>query len=165
MEQIFYSQNTSATEQNTIVVDNTIYSDFQSKVPFEALQFICKKDELKSNKVKAINNLKEYGKIKSKNFKLIQDEDGIFVKGCFIEKDDDNRNMPYIFWMKTTNIETFQESLTKITRQLNRTCLDNVLEIYNVIFTKKRNTIIKFSLTFCFILLILFFIIWTTQVN
>lgn len=165
MEQIFYSQNTSATEQNTIVVDNTIYSDFQSKVPFEALQFICEKDELKSNKVKAINNLKEYGKIKSKNFKLIQDEDGIFVKGCFIEKDDDNRNMPYIFWMKTTNIETFQESLTKITRQLNRTCLDNVLEIYNVIFTKKRNTIIKFSLTFCFILLILFFIIWTTQVN
>ena len=163
MKSILYTQNTSSTEPNTIVVDDNISSDFQSEEQIEAFQFICKQDEKKGEELKKIDKLKKCGKIKSKNFKFFTDDCGMFLKGCFVEEDNVGRNMPYMFWMDTNNIEDFCRSLNVVASKLNRTCQEDVLEVYKLI--KGKNKSHKFILILSVILLILIIAIWNIQTN
>ena len=162
MKRILYTQNTSSVQPNTIVIDDNVYSEFQTDEQIEAFRFICEKDERESDELKKINKLKRKGKIKSMNFKFFTDSSEIFVKGCFVEKDDVGRSMPYMFWMNTDSIEEFSKSLNEITAKLGRTCQDDILEINELLF---KNINKKIIYTLLGLLLILIIVIWNIQMN
>ena len=129
MDTILYTQNESGTIKNTFVVDGERFEEMTSGVASEAFKFINKKSGEDGDFVWLISQLKKYGKIPSKNFKYKKDNLGIFIKGCFQEKDELGRNMPYLFYTKSTSINEACLKLKEYANRLNRTCFESEISI------------------------------------
>lgn len=129
MNTILYTQNESGTINNTLVVDGERFEDMSSGIASEAFKFINKKSGEDGDFVWLIGQLKKYGKIPSKNFKYKKDQLGIFIKGCFQEKDELGRNMPFLFYIKTTNMNEACLKLKEYASSLNRTCFESEISI------------------------------------
>lgn len=129
MDTILYTQNESGTIKNTLVVDGERFEEMTSGVASEAFKFINKKSGEDGDFVWLISQLKKYGKIPSKNFKYKKDNLGIFIKGCFQEKDELGRNMPYLFYTKSTSINEACLKLKEYANRLNRTCFESEISI------------------------------------
>ena len=129
MDTILYTQNESGTIKNTLVVDGERFDEMTSGVASEAFKFINKKSGEDGDFVWLISQLKKYGKIPSKNFKYKKDNLGIFIKGCFQEKDELGRNMPYLFYTKSTSINEACLKLKEYANRLNRTCFESEISI------------------------------------
>lgn len=72
MENILYTQNESANQKNSIIVDGEFYSEMSTGIASDALRLINKKSGEKGKWVWLIEQLKDYGIIKSKNFKFVK---------------------------------------------------------------------------------------------
>ena len=129
MDTILYTQNESGTIKNTLVVDGERFEEMTSGVASEAFKFINKKSGEDGDFVWLISQLKKYGKIPSKNFKYKKDNLGIFIKGCFQEKDELGRNMPYLFYTKSTSINEACLKLKEYANRLNRKCFESEISI------------------------------------
>lgn len=129
MNTILYTQNESATKNNTIVVDGEIFDGVSSGVPSEAFKFINKKSGEKGDYTWLINQLIKFQKISSVNFKFKKDNMGVFIKGCFQERDEIDRNMPFLFYTNSTNMKEACLRLKENAKKLNRTCFENDIAI------------------------------------
>ena len=125
MNNILYTQNESATKSNTIVVDGMSYNDMNTGVAQEALRFVNKKSSLKGDYVRILNILKRMGKVKSQNLQFKKDDDGVFIKACFKERDELGRKMPFLYYCKTANMLDACKQLIASAKELNRTCYEN----------------------------------------
>ena len=101
MNNILYTQNESATKSNTIVVDGVSYNDMNTGVAQEAFRFVNKKSSLKGDYVRILDILKRMRKVESQNLQFKKDDDGVFIKACFKEKDELGRKMPFLYYCKT----------------------------------------------------------------
>lgn len=136
MNTILYTQNESANQKNTIIVDEIVYSEMTSGIAYDAFKLINKQSSEPGNWIWVINRLKAYGIIKSKNFKFCKSSSGIFIRACFQEKDELGRNMPFMFYAKTTNIDDVCSLLIKDTAKIKRSCFENELKILHYLSEK-----------------------------
>lgn len=129
MDTILYTQNESGTIKNTLVVDGERFEEITSGLASEAFKFINKKSGENGDFVWLIGQLKKCGKIPSKNLQFKKDKVGIFIKGSFQEKDELGRNMPYLFYTKTTNMNEACLKLKEYANSLNRTYFESEISI------------------------------------
>jgi len=125
MNNILYTQNESATKSNTIVVDGVSYNDMNTGVAQEAFRFVNKKSSLKGDYVRILDILKRMRKVESQNLQFKKDDDGVFIKACFKEKDELGRKMPFLYYCKTDNMLDACKQLIASAKELNRTCYEN----------------------------------------
>lgn len=151
---ILYTQNESANQKNTIIVDGIIYSDMLTGVASDAFKSINKISNEAGNWIWLIDKLKDFGKIESKNFKFIKDSTGIFIKACFQEKDELDRNMPFMFYTQTTSLNEACNLLEDYAKKIHRTCFEKELKILPYLSDK----VIYGIVSLCIILLII--ILW-----
>jgi hypothetical protein len=129
MENILYTQNESANQKNSIIVNGEFYSEMSTGIASDALRLINKKSGEKGKWVWLIEQLKDYGIIKSKNFKFAKDSSGILIKACFQEKDELGRNMTFLFYTKSTDINEACQILNNYAAKIKRDCFENELKI------------------------------------
>lgn len=129
MNVIMYTQNESATVKNTLVVDGAQYNDFNTGIAAEAFKLINKKSEESTDYVWLIKQFKKGGLGISHNFQFKKDESGVFVKGCFKETDELGRNMPFLFYMKSINVEKVCSTLQGYASNIGRSCNEADLTI------------------------------------
>ena len=125
MNNILYTQNESATKSNTIVVDGESFNDMNTGVALEAFRFVNKKSSLKGDYVRILDILKKMGKVDSQNLQFKKDDDGVFIKACFKEKDELGRKMPFLYYCKTDNMMDACKQLMASAKDMNRTCFEN----------------------------------------
>ena len=122
MNVIMYTQNESATVKNTLIVDGAQYNDFSTGIAAESFKFINDKSSEATDYVWLIKLLKKCGLGVSHNFQFRKDKYGVFVKGCFKETDELGRNMPFLFFMKSRNVEKVCSSLQGYASNIGRSC-------------------------------------------
>ncbi len=129
MESTLYTQNEYANQNNSIIVDGELYTDMSTGIAYDAFKLINKKSSENGDLVWFIKLLKNHGIIKSKNFKFIKDSSGILIKACFQEKDELGRNMPFLFYSQTTDINEACQTLRNYATKIKRVCFDNEIKI------------------------------------
>lgn len=129
MNNILYTQNESTNQKNSIIVDGKLYSDMSTGIASEAFRLVNNKSSKNGDRLWLIEKLKDCGKIKSRNFKFVRDSSGILIKACFQEKDELGRNMPFIFYTKTTDINEACQILRHYAIKIKRACFENELKI------------------------------------
>lgn len=136
MSNILYAQNESANKKNTIIIDGEIFSEINEGNASAAFKFINKKSGEEGNFAWLVEQLKKRGKISSRNFKFIKDSSGIFIKACFKEKDELGRNMPFLFYTDTTEINRACDILNEYASKISRTCFDNEIKMIKYLSDK-----------------------------
>ncbi len=136
MNNILYTQNESPNQRNTIIIDGNLYSDLTSGIASDAFKSINKKSDEEGNKVWIIKKLIACGKIESKNFKFFKDSSGIFIKACFQEKDELGRNMPFMFYAKTTDTKEAYQILCDYASKIKRSCFEKELKFLTYLSNK-----------------------------
>lgn len=121
MNTILYTQNKSATQKNTIVVNGEVFHNFDDEIANCAFHYIMKKSEKEERWNWLIKILINKGIIKSTKFKYIKDADGILIRSNFNEKDELGRYMPFLFFTKEKKLSSVNKSLKAYSKLLNRT--------------------------------------------
>ena len=121
MKTFLYTQNESAIQKNTMIIDGDILDDFNDKAVEEAFQVIKKMSDDRGKWQWLINFLIKQGYIKSIQFRLSEKSSGVFIQSNFYEKDEVGRFMPFIFYSDNKNLLEANRILKQYSKQINRT--------------------------------------------
>lgn len=139
MNKILWTQNESPLYPDTIFVDENICNDAQEcQKAFNLLN--------KLNQQLALDPKKRdwlYKKFKNRGFShqanYQVDLPGIYLQGCFLNKDNVGRKLPYMYYdAQAVGIADAAESLKMIAACIGRKCNDNEIKILESESKKKR---------------------------
>jgi len=164
MKTILWAQNEDAIMKDTFIINNEVSSASDTKEQNQAFSELTNASlsvEMSPELRKKLS--KKSGFSESANFSI---ENGTYyIQGLFVEKDNANRNMAYMFL--TTECESFEEATDRLRHTaslIGRHCIDSDLKLIDryINLPKKK---IRFLVSIGLICLIITtFIIWNISI-
>ena len=147
MESILWLQGTSPTESSTFVINGTINRDKYSKNNQNAYDKLIKMSELLVLHPKITDFLYKKGVISSYQTKIAHKKGGgIFFKSIYKSLDDAGRNIPYMFYCQTDNIDEAYAIFCRDSKMADKEIYESEGKILKLIFNLNKYTLISISL-------------------
>lgn len=163
MGTILWTQNESPDIEPTIIVDGIKQEgDFAQKF-FSRLnhinQDLAMPPELRE-RLYYSNKNKDKGFSLQANFKILNDNEGIYIQGCYDDKDYVGRRMPYMFFCNS--VPTLEEAISVLKQESNtmgRSCNEYEMKALMAVEKKLKKKIFS---KYIILLIIIIFIIWVS---
>ena len=153
MKSILWSQGTSPTESSTFVINGTIKKEKYSESNQKAYDKLISMSEQILH-AKITNLLYKRGLISSYQTKIAYKKgDGIFFKSIYKSLDEAGRNIPYMFYCQTDNIDVAYATFCRDSKMADREIYESEGKMLKLIFKLNKYTLIS-------ICLIIIAIIW-----
>lgn len=139
MNSILWSQGETPIEGSSFVIDGIV----QDKDSVESNQIAYDKLIAQSNlsvfQSSAVRLLYKFGYIKSGQFKVtFKKGQGIFFSSVYKSVDEANRNIAYMFYCKTDDIDIAIKQFKNDSKKINREFLDSEIDSLKILFKLKQ---------------------------
>ena len=147
MESILWLQGTSPTESSTFVINGTIKREKYSESNQKAYDKLISMSELPILHPNITNLLYKRGLISSYQTKIAYKKgDGIFFKSIYKSLDEAGRNIPYMFYCQTDNIDEAYAIFCRDSQMAGREIYESEGKMLKLIFNLNKYTLISISL-------------------
>lgn len=147
MESILWSQGASPTESSTFVINGTIKREKYSESNQKAYDKLISMSELPILHPNITNLLYKRGLISSYQTKIAYKKgDGIFFKSIYKSLDEAGRNIPYMFYCQTDNIDEAYAIFCRDSQMAGREIYESEGKMLKLIFNLNKYTLISISL-------------------
>ena len=134
MKTILWAQNEDAMIKDTFVINNIITASSDTPAEMNAFSDLTPKVRRMLNE---LNGFSEQA-----NFSI--ENNTYYIQGCFEEKDNVGRNMPYMFL--TTDCATFYDAVLRLKQAsslIGRNCIEKDLDLISKFTLRDSSTIEK----------------------
>lgn len=146
MESILWLQGTSPTESSTFVINGTIKREKYSESNQKAYDKLISMSEQVLH-AKITNFLYKRGLISSYQTQIAHKKgNGIFFKSIYKSLDDAGRNIPYMFYCQTDNIDEAYAIFCRDSKMADKEIYESEGKILKLIFNLNKYTLISISL-------------------
>lgn len=137
MKHILWTQGASSDLPSTFVIDGAVCKE--ESLTTQAYNKLCLMDNNQTMHKKVVKYLIQQSIIPSKQFKLVyKKEDGIFFKSVYKSQDDQGRNIAYMFYSKSNNIEQAYECFEKYSHLADRNLWGEERKVLYLLFNLKK---------------------------
>lgn len=147
MESILWSQGTSPTESSTFIINGTINREKYSEDNQKAYDKLITMSEFPVLHPKITALLYKKGFISSYQTKIVhRTGDGIFFKSIYKSLDEAGRNIPYMFYCQTNNIDEAYTIFCRDSKMAGREIFESEGKMLKLIFKLNKYALISISL-------------------
>lgn len=146
MESILWLQGTSPTESSTFVINGIIKRENYSEDNQKAFDKLISMSEQVLH-AKITNLLYKRGLISSYQTQIAHKKgNGIFFKSIYKSLDEAGRNIPYMFYCQTDNIDEAYAIFCRDSKMADKEIYESEGKILKLIFNLNKYTLISISL-------------------
>lgn len=162
MRYILWAQNETPDIKPTILVDDTIINGDDSQLYFSKLNQVNQNLALSPEiREKLYSRYKDKGLSLQTNYCILDNNQGVYIQSCYVERDEADRKMPFMFYYGNgSNLEDAISVLKAASRKLGRSCNEYDFQIIrgNEAILKK-NEIVKFVTFFVISIIVILCVI------
>ena len=147
MESILWSQGKSPTESSTFAINGTMNREKYSESNQKAYDKLISMGELAVLHPKITELLYKRGLISSYQTKIVHKKgDGVFFKSIYKSLDEAGRNIPYMFYCQTDNIDEAYNIFCRDSKMAGRDIYESEGRMLKLIYKLDRYALISISL-------------------
>lgn len=158
---ILWVQNESPNLPSTILINEEEASGEAAQTAFNELcranQNLVLSEDLREKLQRKLQQDNRYFSHQA-NYVILPNHQGVYLQGCYLNKDDAGRRMPYMFLCQGTNSVKFAfEKLRESSAKVNRTCNED--ELRTILLVSRKTLRKKFGIILLVIITIVLWII------
>lgn len=156
MRYILWAQNESTRIEPTILADGIKLDGEDAQACFSKLNQVNQQLALSPElREKLYNKGEEFGFSRQINYKVLDNNEGVYIQSCYIEQDEVGRKMPFMFYYEGSNLKEAIPVLRVESARIGRTCNEAEMNFLLSLESKRKKKVIIKYVILIFVIVIL----------